>query len=177
MISPQDIDELLLNNLAPRDPEKIVHNFLPDRTIGKPHTARNAQKASQPSRGSEASERSRKSSPSARNGRPRKDKRPTLTQKIKELDGKFDQLSVRLRTATLEYRAAIKSGKKVKPPNDLLHQWKTTKAELRYLIAKADAKGLLLPTNLSIYKVLAREAGSVEQKSEARRDVTLTKPP
>jgi excisionase family DNA binding protein len=171
LISPQDFDELLLNYALPREPAKIVHNFLPDRPKSKPHSTLNDQKASRSAQRSEASRRSRKSSSPAKERRPKKDKdwKPTLTQKIKELDREFDQLSSHLRSATLEYRAAIKSGKKVNPPNDLLRQWKTAKAELKRLIAKAHAKDLVLPTNLHIYTILAQEAGLVNDDQGHRR--------
>ncbi len=75
----------------------------------------------------------------------------------------------------LKYRAAIKSGKTMKPPNNLVHEWQTTKAQLKYLIAKADGKGLVLPTDLSIYKVLGQEARFVEQRSVDAGSVTHAK--
>ena len=67
---------------------------------------------------SEATERSRKPLPAAKNSREKKRKgsRPTLTQKIKELERKFDQQSTELKTAMLEYRVAVESGKKAEPP-------------------------------------------------------------
>ncbi len=179
LISPQDFDKLLLNNPPPREPSKIVHNLLPDRPARKPHTSQSDQNASRSTRKSMATSQSRSKSSSVKNSQFKKgkDDKPTLTRKIKELDQRFDKQTNRLRTAMLEYRAAMKSGKEVKPPNNLLHQWKTTKSELRYLIAKAEAEGLILPTSLSIFKVLASEAETVKRKPAAKGDSVRTKTP
>jgi hypothetical protein len=74
------------------------------------------------------------------------------------------------------YRVAAGPGRKARPPNDLLHQWKSAKAELKFLLAKASSKGLVLPPNLSIYEVLAQEAELAEKP--ARGDnLTRAKPP
>jgi excisionase family DNA binding protein len=177
LISRQDFDQLMLNNPPSSEPEKIVHNFLPARSPKQPHGTRNNQKASRPAQRNKPSRQSGKSSPPVRERR-QKDKnwKPTLTQKIKELDREFHQLSVHLRSATLEYRAAIKSGKKVNPPSDLLRQWKTAKAELKRLIVKAQTKGLILPRSLYIYKVLAQEAASIKKTPVAKGKVATKKP-
>lgn len=179
LISRQDFDELLLNNPPPSRPGKVVHNFLPNRPEAEPQSTPNDRKASRPTQRSEPARRSKESSPPTRKSRPRRDKgrKPTLTQKIKELDRRFDALCIRLKSATLEYRAAIKSGKKVDAPSDLLHEWKSAKAELKHLIAKAHAKGLTLPANLRIYKVLAQEAGFVAEKTVAKGRGAITKSP
>ena len=180
LISPQDANELLRKNTPPPKPGKIVHNFLQDRPARESHSTQNEQNAGRPTRKNGATERSRKSSHSAKNKQPvrtAKDKKPTLTQRIKDLDREFDRLSNGLKAAMLKYRAAIKSGKTVKPPNNLIHRWRTAKAELKYLIDKADAKGLVLPTDLSIYRILAQEANSVEQRGVSEGSVTRTKSP
>ena len=75
----------------------------------------------------------------------------------------------------LEYRVAVKSGKKAKPPRNLLRQWKSAKEELKYLVAKAASKGLVLPSDLHIYKVLAQEAKTVKE-SVVGTKLTRVKP-
>lgn len=180
LISSHDSDELLFNNPPAYElPEKIVHDLLPDRPAKGPHGTRNDEIASRPVRKSKASERSRKSLSPAKNSQPKRgeDWRPTLTQKIKDLDRKFARQSTLLKAAMLEYRAAIRAGKRAKPPRNLIDQWKTAKAELRHLLAKAEAKGLSLPTSLSIYKVLAQEAETAKRKTAAEGDAVRTKGP
>lgn len=177
LISRQDFDELLLNNPPPDTPRKVVHNFLPDRPKVKPQSTRKDRIASKSAQRSAPARRSKESSPPARERRSKKGRgrKPTLTQRIEELDRRFDRLSVQLESAMLDYRAAIRSGKKVDLPSDLLGQWKSAKAELKHLIAKAHAKGLSLPANLRIYKVLAQEAGFAKQKTVAGGKVAVTK--
>ncbi len=179
LISPQDCNELLSNNPPAREPEKSVHNFLPDRPARSSRLAQNDEKTSRPARKGKASERSRKSLEATKKSRPGNGvaRRPTLTQKIKDLDRKFARQSALLKSAMLEYRAAIRTGKQAKPPRGLIDQWKTARAELRHLVAKAEAKGLSLPTNLSIYKVLAQEAETVRQKIAAKGDAVRVKAP
>jgi hypothetical protein len=163
---------MLADNSLAHQPSNVVHNFLPDRPSRKSYNSRNDEKPSRPNSRRETTERSRKTPPSAKNSRAKKRRgsRPTLTQKIKELDRKFDQQSTELKTAMLEYRVAMESGKKTKPPRNLLRQWKSAKAELKYLVAKATSKGLVLPSDLHINKVLAQEAETVN------RSVDGTKP-
>jgi excisionase family DNA binding protein len=177
LILSHEVDALMTDNSLPHQPSNVVHNFLPDRPSGKSSNSRNDEKASRPNSRSEVTERSRKPPPSAKNSRAkeRKGSRPTLTQKIKELDRKFDQQSTELKTAMLEYRVAVKSGKKARPPRNLLRQWKSAKEELKYLVAKAASEGLVLPSDLHIYKVLAQEAKTVKE-SVVGTKLTRVKP-
>jgi len=177
LILSHEVDTLITDNSLPRQSTPVVHNFLPDRPSRKSYNSRNDERASRPNSRREVTERSRKPPPSAKNGRAkqRKGSRPTLTQKIKELDRRFDQQSTELKTAMLEYRVAVESGKKAKLPRNLLHQWKSAKAKLKYLVAKAASKGLVLPSDLHIYKVLAQEAETVK-KSEVGPKLTRAKP-
>jgi hypothetical protein len=179
LISPQDCDEILSNNPPASEPEKRFHNFLSDRPTRDSRLAQKDGETIGSARKGKASERSRKSLAATKNSRPRtvEDRRPTLTQKIKDLDRKFDRQSASLKSAMLEYRAAIRTGKQAKPPRGLIDQWKTARAELRHLVAQAEAKGLSLPTNLSIYKVLDQEDEVVRQKTAAQGDEVRTKAP
>jgi hypothetical protein len=121
LILSHEVDALMTDNSLPHQSSNVVHNFLPDRPSKKSYNSRYDEKASRPNSRSEVTERSRKPPPSAQNSRAKKRKgsRPTLTQKIKELDRKFDQQSTELKMAMLEYRGAVESGKKAKPPRNL----------------------------------------------------------
>jgi excisionase family DNA binding protein len=177
LIPSPEVHALMTDNSLPHQPSNVVHNFLPDRPAKKFYDSRNDERASRSNSRSEATERSRKPPPSSKNSRAKKRKgsRPTLIQKIKKLDRKFDQQCTELRTAMLEYRVAVESGKEVKPPRNLLRQWKSAKAELKFLVAKATSKGLVLPSDLHIYKVLAQEAETVK-KSVVDTKPTRAKP-
>jgi excisionase family DNA binding protein len=177
LIPSPEVDALMSDNSLPHPPSNVVHNFLPDRPSRKSYNFRNDKKASRPNASSEATERSRKSPSPSKNSRAKKRKgsRPTLTQKIKDLDRKFDQQSTELKTAMFEYRVAVESGKKAKLPRNLLQQWKSAKAELKHLVGKASSKGLVLPSDLHIYTVLAQEAETVK-KSAVGTKLTRAKP-
>ena len=183
LISPGSVVELLSDAPPAAQPSSTIHDFLPERRAGKPRGAPNHQKPSKPARVSEAAgrptKRSKKSSSFNKNDRSEKGrgKRTTLTQRIRELDQEFDRLSVRLKTALLKHREATGSGKKANPPDNLLRQWKTAKAELRYLVAKADAEGLVLPTDLTIHEVLAQEYSSINRSTVAKDSPNHAKPP
>jgi excisionase family DNA binding protein len=167
LILSHEVDALMADNSLPHQPSNVVHNFLPDRPLRKSYNSRNDERASRPNSRREATERSRRPPPSAKNSRAKKrnGSRPTLTQKIKDLDRKFDQQSTELTKAMLEYRVAVESGKKAKLPRNLLRQWKSAKAELKYLVAKAASKGLVLPSDLHIYKALTQEAETVKKSA------------
>jgi excisionase family DNA binding protein len=177
LIPSPEVDALMTDNSLPHQPSNIVHNFLPDHPSRMSYNSRNDEKGSRSNARSEATERSRRPPSSAKNGRSkkRKGRRPTLTKKIKDLDRKFDQQSTELKTAMLEYRVAVESGKRAKLPRNLLHHWKSAKAELKYLVAKAASKGLVLPSDLHIYKVLAQEA-EIVKKSAVGTKLTRAKP-
>lgn len=167
LITSQEFDELLRNNMPAHGTQKLVRNFLSDRPKRKTHGTQNDRNAPNSTWGREPIERSRKSLPSAGNRPPEKSTGPgpTLTQKIEELDREFEHQTARLKTAMLQYRAAAGTGKKVKPPSTLIHQWRTTKAELQYLIARAEAKGLILPAGLTIHRILAQETETVKRNT------------
>jgi hypothetical protein len=155
LIAPKDFEELLLINPPPPEPSQTVHNFLPERPAKKPSRPQRAQKAPVQARTSKRAQQSNKSPSSRRVGSMKKSKgkRPLLTQRIKDLDHDFDQLCTRLQTEMLKYKVAVKSGKKVGLPTSLLREWKATRAELLFLLAKARAKGLVLPADLSVNKM------------------------
>ena len=178
LIPSYEVDRLTPDNLPPHQSGDMVHNFLPARPPGKANDSGGDKKRSGRVARHEAPERSRKSSSSSRKNQPNQpgSRKPTLTQRITVLDREFDRLSHKLKTAVLEYRAAVRSGRKVHPPNGLLQEWKTIKAELKSLVAKASYKGLVLPPNLTIYEVLAQESGLIE-KSRGGDDLTTAKPP
>jgi hypothetical protein len=177
LIPSHEVDKLLPDNPLSNQPSRIVHNFQPDRPSRKAYNARNGEKASRPNSRNEATKRSTKPPPSAKDSPAKKwkDGRPTLTQKIKELDRKFERQSTELKAAMLEYRVAVESGKKAKPPRNLLRQWKSAKAELKHLVGKASSKGLVLPSGMHIYKVLAQEAESAK-KTAVGAKVPRSKP-
>lgn len=179
LISPRDVDELLSSGTPSPEPNNIVHNFLPERPPKKSRGAPKRQKASSPTQRSEATERSKKPSPSGNKERSKegKGKKPTLTQRIRELDREFGRLSTHLKTAMLEYRAAVESGKKAKLPNNLLREWKTVGSELQHLIRKAHVKGLVLPASLSIYRILGQNAHSIKLNTVTEGNLTHKKPP
>lgn len=177
LISEQDADKLLLGDPPPAEPRRVVHNFLPDRRTKQPRSAPDVVETPAPTRRAATTGRSRSSFPQARDARLAKDddKKRILTQQIKDLDRKFDQLSSRLRKAMLEYRPGMEPGMKAAPPSNLLQKWKATKGELRYLVAKADSEGLILPANLSIYEVLAQEAELIAKQKAGEGNGALTR--
>jgi len=117
---------------------------------------------------SEATERSRKPPPAAKNSREkmRKGSRPTLTQKIKELERKFDQQSTELKTAMLEYRVAAESGKKAEPPRYYGGLSRTNSQETHKLPAHVEARLTILRTRERAAAHDMRDMG----KSMAARD-------
>lgn len=170
LIPPQEYDRLLQANSPSRVSEQPVHDFL-DQSA-RPHTARKRSDVSSSIQRNGPNDRSRKSLPSG-SRRPDKSNQAgsNLIRKIKEMDRNFERQTVRLRAAMLEYRAAEKTGKKRKPPRSLVQRWKEAKAELRYLIANAEAKGLALPPGLTITRILAKEAETAKRKTASGTDV------
>lgn len=169
LIPAQESDKLLRDEPPARISEEPVPNFL-NRPAGKARSTPKAQKRSSRTRGDQPARSAKGSLPPAGSRRSEKSggTRSPLTQKIGKLDREFERLTVRLRAVMIEYRAADGMGKKVRPPGNLLQKWKAAKAELKYLVANAEAKGLPLPSGLTIHRILAQEAETVKRRTAPR---------
>ncbi len=177
LISSRDVERLCLTIPAYQKPREVVHDFLPEPTKKKQPATRPKGKPPTPAR-NESGRASKVSPSSSNNGRTEtmRAQRPTLTQRIKELDREFDRLSATLRRALQVHKSAGGSDTRANPPDKSIRKWRTMKAELQKLISIAEAKGLDLPRNLSIYEVLNREMKAIQQQTKSAKKTRPKKP-
>lgn len=182
LISPQTF-ETLQSNSSTTGTSNTVHNFLPEKPPSKRNNASGRQ-SSQRRKSPELSHQSQRSykshesaAPSRKNGPKGRGKHPTLTQRIRKLDQKFDRVTTKLKTAISDSKMSTRSGPKSKQADNLLREWKEVKSELQHLLYRAHTKGLVLPTDLNIHRILGQKSGPVNQRSVQEDRRIRTKPP